>query len=241
MKKEGPSSKRSRIFYDWYIAVAGLICGALAYGARYSFAVIFPSLLEEFKWPRDTTALMMSIHMFVYGIFAPVVGYMADRTGPRKTMALGTVILSFDLALSRWGNQPAHFYLTFGVLSGIGLCFIGSVPFTILIQNWFEKKRGLAFSIIFFGNGVAFGLYPVIAWLIPYIGWRNVFLVQGLALPGLLIPLILFVVRHHPGDKGLLRDGSLIEYDPVSTPARKEMRIMDPTWAAVDWTISKNT
>ncbi len=102
------------------------------------------------------TAPMMFIPNLVYGVFAPVVGYMADRTGPRKTMVLGTVILSLGLALSRWGSQPAHFYLTFGVLFGIGLCFIGSVPFTTLIQNWFEKKRGLAFSIIFFGNGLGY-------------------------------------------------------------------------------------
>jgi len=239
MKKPGQTNKSSRIFYGWYIAIAGLVCGALGYGARYSFAVIFPSLLEEFQWPRDTTALMMSIHILVYGIFAPVVGYLADRVGPRKTMVLGTVVLSFGLALSRWGSQPGHFYLTFGVLFGIGLCFIGSVPFTTLIQNWFEKKRGLAFSIVFFGNGLAFGLYPVTAWLIHYIGWRNAFLVQGIVLPGLLIPLILFVVRYHPRDKGLLRDGGSGENNSTSAPARKEMRIMDPAWAAVDWTISK--
>ena len=239
MKKEGPENKSSRIFYGWYIAIAGLVCGALGYGARYSFAVIFPSLLEEFKWPRDTTALMMSIHILVYGIFAPVVGYMADRTGPRKTMLLGIAVLSVGLALSRWGSQPVHFYFTFGVLFGVGLCFIGSVPFTTLIQNWFEKKRGLAFSIVFFGNGLAFGLYPVTAWLIHYFGWRNAFLVQGFALPGLLIPLVLFIVRYHPRDKGLLRDGSSAEPYSTLALARKEMRIVDPAWAAVDWTIGK--
>lgn len=237
LKSEQKTS--SRFFYGWYIAIAGLVCGALGYGARYSFAVIFPSLLEEFKWPRDTTALMMSIHLLVYGLFAPVVGYVTDRADLRKTMILGSAILGFGFALSRWASQPAHFYLAFGVVFGIGLCFIGSVPFTTLIQNWFERKRGLAFSIVFFGNGLAFGLYPITAWLIHYVGWRNAFLVQGLALPALLIPLILFVVRYHPREKGLLRDGSSARHDLASAPARKEMRIMDPAWAAVDWTIAK--
>jgi MFS family permease len=231
--------KRRGIFYGWYIAIAGLILGALAYGARYSFAVVFPSLLEEFKWPRDTTAAMLSIHILVYGIFAPVAGYLADRTDPRKTMVMGTVIVAAGLALSSWGSSPAYFYLTFGVLFGAGLSFIGSVPFTTLIQNWFEKKRGLAFSIIFFGNGVAFGMYPATAWLIHLIGWRDAFLVEGFVLPGVLIPLILFVVRYHPRDKGLLRDGRSAEDDVPSAPLRKQMRIMDPAWVAVDWTLSK--
>ena len=239
MEKAGERAKRSGIFYGWYIAIAGLILGALAYGARYSFAVVFPSLLEEFKWPRDTTAAMLSIHILLYGIFAPVAGYLADRTDPRKTMVMGTVIVAAGLALSSWGSTPGYFYLTFGVLFGVGLSFIGSVPFTTVIQNWFEKKRGLAFSIIFFGNGVAFGMYPATAWLIDLVGWRDAFLVEGLVLPAVLIPLILFVVRYHPRDKGLLRDGRSAEDDSPSGPVRKQMRIMDPAWAAVDWTLAK--
>jgi len=239
MEKAEQTKKGGIIFYGWYIAIAGLVLGALAYGARYSFAVVFPSLLEEFKWPRDTTAAMLSIHILVYGIFAPVAGYLADRTDPRKTMVMGTVIVAAGLALSSWGSTPGYFYLTFGVLFGIGLSFIGSVPFTTLIQNWFEKKRGLAFSIIFFGNGVAFGMYPATAWLIHLIGWRDAFLVEGLVLPGVLIPLILFVVRYHPRDKGLLRDGRSAEDDSPSALVRKQMRIMDPAWAAVDWTLAK--
>jgi MFS family permease len=239
MEKAQQTKKSGGIFYGWYIAIAGLILGALAYGARYSFAVVFPSLLEEFKWPRDTTAAMLSIHILLYGIFAPVAGYLADRTDPRKTMVMGTVIVAAGLALSSWGSTPGYFYLTFGVLFGVGLSFIGSVPFTTLIQNWFEKKRGLAFSIIFFGNGVAFGMYPATAWLIDLVGWRDAFLVEGLVLPAVLIPLILFVVRYHPRDKGLLRDGRSAEDDSPSGPVRKQMRIMDPAWATVDWTLAK--
>ena len=239
MEKTEQTKKGGVIFYGWYIAIAGLVLGALAYGARYSFAVVFPSLLEEFKWPRDTTAAMLSIHILLYGIFAPVAGYMADRTDPRKTMVMGTVIVGAGLALSSWGSTPGYFYLTFGVLFGVGLSFIGSVPFTTLIQNWFEKKRGLAFSIIFFGNGMAFGMYPATAWLIDLVGWRDAFLVEGLVLPAVLIPLILFVVRYHPRDKGLLRDGRSAEDDSSSAPARKGMRIMDPAWAGVDWTLAK--
>lgn len=143
--------KRPIIFYGWYIVAAGVISYALGYGARYSFSVIFPSLLEEFQWSRDITAGMLSVHLLVYGLAAPVAGHLADRVGPRKTMALGTLVLCMGLAASGLGNRLWHFYLTFGVLTGAGLCLIGSVPFTAVIRNWFEKRRGLAFSILFLG------------------------------------------------------------------------------------------
>jgi len=52
--------KRQFIFHGWLIVAAGIVAHALGYGSRYSFAVIFPSLLAEFQWPRDITAAMLS-------------------------------------------------------------------------------------------------------------------------------------------------------------------------------------
>ncbi|MCX5908147.1 MAG: MFS transporter [Deltaproteobacteria bacterium] len=241
MKKQGDGEfKRHRfMFYGWFVVIVGGISHALGYGARYSFAVIFPSLLEEFRWPRDTTAAMLSMHMLVYGLVAPAAGYLVDRTGPRKTMVLGVTLLSLGLILSRWGSEPGHFFLSFGVLSGAGLCLIGSVPFTTVVRNWFERKRGLAFSLMFFGSGGAFAFYPAIAGLIDLVGWRNTFMIEGLVLAGIMIPLIVLVVRYHPMDKGLVRDGHRPEEDFSPAPTEKEMQIMDPAWAAVDWTFSK--
>jgi MFS family permease len=155
--------KQNVIFYGWFIVAAGVLSYALGYGARYSFSVIFPALLTEFGWPRDTTAIMLSVHLLVYGFVAPLAGNLVDRIGPRKTMASGTILLSMGLTLSGLCSQPWHFYLSFGVLTGAGLCLIGAVPFTTVLRNWFETKRGLAFSLLFFGAGAAFAWYPAIA------------------------------------------------------------------------------
>jgi len=236
---EQPQRKPKLIFYGWYITVAGLISYALGYGARYSFSVIFPSLLDEFKWPRDITAAMLSIHILVYGFIAPVAGFLVDRTGPRKTMVSGAVLLSAGLALSRWGSAPWHFYLSFGVLSGAGLCLMGSVPFTTVIMNWFENKRGLALSLMFFGAGGAFAFYPAVAWLIHHIGWRNAFLVEAFILAGVMIPLFILIVRYHPMEKGLVRDGYAGKTETSPARGGKTMQIMDAAWAAIDWTLPR--
>jgi len=227
------------IFYGWYIALAGLMSYALGYGARYSFSVIFPALLDEFKWPRDVTAAMLSWHILIYGFTAPVAGHLVDRIGPRPTMVLGTSLLSLGLALSKWANEPWHFYATFGFLAGAGLCMIGSVPFTTVVRNWFERNRGLAFSIIFFGSGGAFASYPPVAWLIHRIGWRNTFLVEALVVAGVLIPLFLWIVRYHPMEKGLLQDGISADRNPAAAKPQRIMLIVDKRWGEIEWTIAK--
>jgi MFS family permease len=234
-----PSKTKPRIFYGWYIALVGAAAYALGYGSRFSFSVIFPSLLEEFKWPRDLTATMFSVHIFIYGVMAPITGYLVDRTGPRKTMIVGTSLLALGLALSRWANELWHFWITFGLISGVGLCMIGAVPFTTVLRNWFERKRGLAFSLLFLGSGGAFGCYPAIAWLIDTTGWRNTYLIEGLVVGGILIPLIVFVVRYHPRDMGLLRDGLPVCQEEGTSAMKNPMKVVDPSWAAVHWTLSK--
>jgi MFS family permease len=227
------------MFYGWYITIAGLVSYTLGYGARYSFSVIFPALLEEFKWPRDATAGMLSAHILAYGIASPFAGYLVDRTGPRKTMVSGAVILSLGLFLSCFASQLWHFYLTFGVLAGAGLSLMGSVPFTTVVRNWFERKRGLAFSIIFCGGGLAFIFYPPLAWMIESWGWRTAFFAEGIVLAGVMIPLILAVVRYHPAEKGLMQDGEAAggKADPKET--RAGFDILDARWAGTDWTLAK--
>ncbi len=212
---------------------------ALGYGARYSFSVLFPALLEEFDWPRDTTAAMLSVHILVYGFVAPVTGHFVDRIGPRKTMVFGTTLLSLGLALSRWASEPWHFYFSFGVLTGAGLCLTGSVSFTTVLRNWFERKRGLAFSIMFFGTGGAFALYPAIAFLINRVGWRNTFVVEAIIISGVILPLIILLVRYHPREKGLVQDCALEDGKASRVALMDGSRITDRAWIATDWTLLK--
>ena len=230
-------NRRPFIFYGWFIVVVGIISYALGYGARYSFSVIFPSLLAEFYWPRDTTAIMLSVHLLVYGFVAPLAGNLVDRIGPRKTMVSGTILLSIGLVLSAGSSQPWHFYLSFGALTGTGLCLIGAVPFTSILRNWFEAKRGLAFSLLFFGAGGAFAWYPGIAYLIKSTGWRNTFMIEGVALSCLMVPLIILVVRYHPRERGLRSDGFSETAENPTASATGVTQIVDHAWAAIDWTL----
>ena len=227
------------IFYGWIIVAAGILSYALGYGARYSFSVIFPSFLEDFQWPRDLTASILSVHMIVYGLFSPLAGTWVDRIGARKTMASGAILLSLGLALSGLGNEPWHFYLSFGVLAGAGLSLIGAVPFTTVLRNWFEKKRGLAFSFLFLGTGGSFACYPVIAFLIDHVSWRNTFLIEAAVFVGFMLPFLILTVRYHPRQKGLLIDGILEDNETSSETEKGMPQIMDQAWAATNWTFPK--
>lgn len=233
------TQKRHLIFYGWLIVATGTLVQALGYGARYSFSVIFLSLLEHFQWPRDITAAILSVHMMTYGIVAPVAGGLVDKIGPRRTMGIGATLLVLSLTLSAWGDKPWHFYLTFGLLAGAGLCLIGSVAFTTVLRNWFERRRGMALALLFAGTGAGFAFYPLVALLISSVGWRNTFLVEAIVIAAIVLPLLLLIVRYHPRDKGLVRDGVLEARQTSSATVAEPLEIRNQAWAATEWTLPK--
>jgi MFS family permease len=75
--------------------------------------------------------------------------------------------------------------------------------------------------------------------LIDATGWRNTYLIEGLVVGGIMIPLILFVVRYHPRDKGLFRDGLAESPEGRKSSGEDTLRVVDPAWAAVNWTLSE--
>lgn len=72
-------AKRPRLFYGWIIVSIAVLSITVIYGIRHSFAVFFPSILDEFGWSRGSTAMMFSINLLVYGFVAPLVGGLSDR------------------------------------------------------------------------------------------------------------------------------------------------------------------
>ncbi len=233
----GRRFRPGRIFFGWYIVLAGMLIQALGYGARYSYSVFFPTLIDEFGWPRDLGASILSIHFLFYGLTAPLAGGVVDRIGSRRTMFTGTGLLALGLFLSRWGYAPWHFYLTFGLLTGIGLCLLGSVPLTMVLRNWFERYRGTALSLVFFGTGAAFACYPAVAWLIDSFGWRDAYAFEGLILVAIFVPIIGLIIVYHPRQKGLTRDGLTAAVDAKGAADRERQRVIDRDWAAREWTL----
>ena len=92
------SVRRPGLSYAWVIVGIVIVSMTLIYGIRHSFAVFFPSILEEFGWSRGSTAFMLSLNLLVYGFVAPFTGSLGDRWKPQRVMPLGLIILGLATA-----------------------------------------------------------------------------------------------------------------------------------------------
>lgn len=177
----------------WGVVAISFVTIALAYGLNFSFSVFFVAILEEFKWSRASIAGAFSLSSLILGISSWPGGRLVDRFGPRKIMMVGAIILSLATMASALIREVWHLYFLFGILSGLGICGLGWVPNSVLLSNWFVKNRGSMVGIAFSGMGIGIlAVGPSAQYLISSLGWRTAYLVFGLAVLVLLLPLSFF-------------------------------------------------
>jgi len=200
-----------KIYFGWWMTIAGgLLCfWGYAYHA-YGFSALFKPISEELGFSRATTSVAASMTRFEGGIWAPLVGYLADRYGPRITVFLGIFLAGLGTMLMYFVHSLWSFLLVWGVICATGINIGLSMPLDVAITNWFVKRRGTAISVkwVFSGLSGVIGL-PMIAWMISAYGWRTACVIGGAVLWVVGLPLVWFFIRpHRPEHYGLLPDGA---------------------------------
>jgi MFS family permease len=199
--------------------------------------LLLPPILDEFGWERGVTAGAFSFGFLVSAVLSPTLGRLMDRSGPRLIMLIGVGVTALGLMLAPFTHEPWHLYATLGLLVGAGSVCLGYTGQALFLPGWFVQRRGLAMGIAFSGVGV--GSIVMLPWLqrvIEAAGWRTACWTLGIVLFVVAAPLNL-LLRRRPQDIGLLPDGDSVAVNAANASAKKN--IVDPSWAAVDWTLAR--
>ena len=227
---------RLPFFYGWVIVAVTFVTMGVGVNARTAFSLLFPPILDEFGWERGVTAGTFSFGFLVSAVLSPSLGRLMDVRGPRVVIELGVGLMAAGLMLATLVREPWHLYATLGVLVGGGGVCLGYTGQALFLPNWFVRRRGLAMSLAFSGVGVgSIVLLPWLGTLIGRAGWRAACWALGILVLVLLAPLNLLLKRR-PEDLGLEPDG---DDASGSAAARPAIDIVDPAWAAVDWTLGR--
>ncbi len=196
------------IYYGWIIVAVEFVSMAFWFGIRSSFAIFYVALLEDFQWSRGESAGVQSMALITYTVLSPIVGGLTDRIGPRRVIGPGILVLALGLVLCSAVETLTQFYIFYGLIIGVGVTCISIVPYTAILGHWFKKKRGLASGIAVSGMGLGiFILVPLSQHFINVWGWRFTFVILGVLVLIVLLPLNVALLRHKPQELGLLPDG----------------------------------
>lgn len=195
-----------RIFYGWWIVLAGVIV-ALLQGMFYvyGFGVFYLPLLAAMGTTRAALGGVIGLSRLEGGLISPVAGWLIDTYGPRRLMFLSLAILGLGFIALSQVTALWMLYVVFLVMSA-GSSLGSTRAVNIAVVNWFVRKRGLALGILTAGFGLGGSLGWALAWIIGTYGWQTASVIAGLTFMVVGFPLTL-VVRHRPEEMGLRPDG----------------------------------
>ncbi len=212
--------------YRWVILAAAFVIITMSIGTLFTLGVFLKPIEEGMGWSRSSIGAIGLLNWIVMGLGGLVAGYLSDRFGTRGVVLTGAGLLGLGLVLSGQVRQVWQLYLTFGVMVGAGVSAF-YVPLTVLAIKWFDRRRGMAASVVSAGNGFGIlALSPFSRWLISEYDWRTAFTVLGDLAWLIVIPCAL-LLKPSPGASRLVSPPSHAEAGNAASRAVRSW----PFWA----------
>jgi MFS family permease len=177
-------------------------------GARSGFGVFVLPMSAEFGWHRGTISLAASIGALVSGLSQPFLGRWYDRMGGRRLILTSLVVSGVCTMLLALTNHILFLILLFGVVLSIAIGGSSLTTTAALLSRWFHRQRATAVALN--ASGASVGgllLVPLTVSLIHHMGWRMAWVVLGLLIVILVVPLAWVLLKDDPAELGLLPDG----------------------------------
>jgi len=176
------------------IAAASLLMVTM--GGRLSMGLFVSPINSATGMGITAISFALAVAQFVWGAAQPIAGAFADRYGPGRVLAAGSVIMALGFALTPWMSDMWGMTFSLGLLMAAGS---GAGSFSVLIgaasQRLPASRRGPASGII--NAGGSFGQFifaPILQYLIGVIGWIGS--LYALALASLATLPLARLLRH---------------------------------------------
>jgi len=154
MNEDLNMAKKGLYIKNKYIVLVGALLAQITIAGLYAWSIFGTALQSENGWGEDAILLTYSIAQFVFAFSTIFSGRLVDRKGPRIAILIGGILYGGGLISSSFATSPMMLYLTYGVLTGVGVGFVYVCPLATLIK-WFPEKRGMitGLSVSVFGGG----------------------------------------------------------------------------------------
>ena len=177
---------------SWRTAFLTLAILSVSFGSPLLAVVGLRDMQAALHTDRSVLSLASALVWIGNGLGGIPMGWMADRIGIRKTVAIGAISMAAGLALPSLGTIWA-LYVGHGLLIG----FLGNgaiyAPLMIYVSRWFDRRRGTAIALISSGQYIAGMIWPsVLQAGMKQFGWQPIMLGYGVVVLAIL-PLLILV------------------------------------------------
>jgi MFS family permease len=191
------------IHYGWVIVAAGMVTLGTSLGMiANSFALFIVPVTEELGFTRSQMSLNQTMFSAGAMLIALFWGIIIRRFRLKRLMGIAAFVCCGGYFLYSAARALWMFYAISAALS-LAMGLLGFMSFTVIIGNWFTKRRGLAIGLTFMGSGIGGMLFNILGgYLIAKVGWRQTYAIFSVILALTMLPSVLFVVKIKPSDIG---------------------------------------
>src|SRR6516165_10388930 len=194
--------------YAWVVLAVMIAATMAGVGVRAAPGVMIIPLQHAFGWDVSTISGAISVNIILFGATAPFVTGLVDVIGLKRTILGCMLVLVAGTGLSVFMTVPWQFYLTWGLMVGIGSSAGAMGIAAALANRWFFARAGFAMGVIFAANAAGQLVFlPLLAMLAQHYGWLGVTLCVTLAV-GAMVPVLALLLPESPAHIGLAPYGS---------------------------------
>src|SRR5215470_8561629 len=180
----------------WFLIFLLFVLSAVAFLDRVNMSVAAPRIIAEYHLSDVQFGFLSTAFLIGYALFQTPAGWLADRLGPRRVLAVGVVwwgvftAVTASVPVAMSGAFALLLLARFALGAGEAVMYPGSSQF---VSRWIPtQERGLANGLIFAGVGVGSAASPpLVTYILLHHGWRYSFWMC--AFIGLAVGLIWFV------------------------------------------------
>ena len=191
--------KNNKLFYGWWIVLGGAIVLAVMGPASVAVANLFQlPVTEEFGISNSQFAISNSLVLGVGIFLSPFISKKLSTGNFKLIYSIAVIVYAF--AYMGFGLAPnIYVFYLLSLLVGFGYTTTTIIPISMLMNNWFVKKRGLALSLALSGLGIGGVIFSqILTPLISTVGWRQTYLIYGVIMLVVTLPIVLFVFKPRP-------------------------------------------
>ena len=160
------------------------------------FGTFAGALRSEYGWSLEAVSIGATIISLVVAVVAPCQGWLIDRLGSRLPLLISFPVFAASVsAMSFLPSDIGVFYLACACLP---VAALGLWPpsFMRMVSTWFDRKLGLALGLVNVGPGIGTTLLPPLVGLaIVMAGWRHAYLILGLVIIAIGLPMTYATLR----------------------------------------------
>ena len=215
------NQNKKKIHFAWWILIGvSIMVGLTRGGLNSSGGLFLTPVTQDLGIRMGDLNIYFSIASIVTMIFLPIAGKMMAKYNIRGLLMVAAVLQAGSFAMFGFMSSVWGWYL-FSIPMAVGAVFLTQMAGPVLINNWFKKNKGLMIGIMMaVSGGLGAVLQPIVGTLIANEGWRNAYIIVGVAVIIIVIPVVFFTLRMSPKEKGLQPYGAdeVTEEDETETP-----------------------